>query len=100
MFDCPYYDFGGDIFLLIKAPMNTSSKLNGTTINNIPEGSIPIIQRTIQSITKEINQDNKVVYKRLNFLEIANIVMARKKPHIIQKIPVTGSVGKVICKFS
>jgi hypothetical protein len=80
---------------MMKLARNASKKLSGTAIHRIPTGNTLIFHKTTHISTKPVNQERKVVCIRLNFREIAKIVMENKSDHIPHIAPFTGSAGKV-----
>ena len=83
----------------IQVAMKTSIQLSGTTIKRMLTGKTLIFHRTTHNITNTINQDNNVVWIRLNLFEMMNIENPRKNPHIIQVIPFMGAPGNTIFIF-
>jgi hypothetical protein len=81
---------------MIHEAIKASSKLKGTAIYKRPSGNTPILPITTHMSTKPTNQERKVVWIKVNFLERIKIAMANNSDHKPQMAPLTGAEGNTI----
>ena len=89
-----------DSFLMINDAKNASSKLSGTAKISKPAGKTPRLPITTHIKTNPINQENKVVCSKVNFLDMIKTEMAKNSDQSPQIAPLTGSAGNISPSFS
>lgn len=79
----------------INEPMNASSRLSGSANHRSARGKTARFQVTSHIMKNPVNQEIRVVCRRLNRVERINIKEAKENPHMIQTAALIGSEGKI-----